>query len=134
MCVAYIRFYYGLKKRPDIISRDDKSYPYKSIFQPYTAMWGAFGSAFILISMGWVVFLKDEWDTWFFFLSYGTLMLFAVLYFGYKFAKGTSFVSLEQLDFDTGRTEMDRYIWDGGREYNLRNWKDLARKWLRLLS
>lgn len=84
--------------------------------------------------MGWVVFLKDEWDTWFFFLSYGTLMLFAVLYFGYKFAKGTSFVSLEQLDFDTGRTEMDRYIWDGGREYNLRNWKDLARKWLRLLS
>lgn len=134
MCVSYIRFYYGLKKRPDIISRDDKSYPYKSIFQPYTAMWGAFGSAFILISMGWVVFLKDEWDTWFFFLSYGTLMLFAVLYFGYKFAKGTSFVSLEQLDFDTGRTEMDRYIWDGGREYNLRNWKDLARKWLGLLS
>lgn len=134
MCVSYIRFYYGLKKRPDIISRNDKSYPYKSIFQPYTAMWGAFGSGFIIISMGWVVFLKDEWDTWFFFLSYGTPMFFAVLYFGYKFAKGTTFVSLEQLDFDTGRTEMDRYIWDGGRDYNLRNWKDVARKWLGLLT
>lgn len=134
MCISYIRFYYGLKKRPDIISRDDKSYPYKSIFQPYTAMWGAFGSGFILLSMGWVVFLDGQWDTWFFFLSYGTLMVFAVLYIGYKIVKGSSFASLEQLDFDTGRTEMDRYIWDGGREYNLRNMKDVARKWLGLLA
>ncbi|CAK7897780.1 SPS-sensor component Ssy1p [[Candida] anglica] len=134
MCLSYIRFYYGLKKRPDIISRDDKSYPYKSRFQPYSAFIGLVGSATILLCMGFVVFLKDEWDTLFFFSSYGALMVFAVLYLGHKYIKSTRIPSLETLDFDSGRREMDRYIWDGGREYNLRSIKDVAQKWISFLA
>lgn len=134
MCLSFIRFYYGLKKRPDIIGRDDKSYPYRSPFQPYSAIIGLIGSGTILISMGFVVFIRDHWDTMFFFSSYGSLILFAVLYFGYKVVKGTRILSLEALDFDSGRREMDIYVWDGGKEYNTRNIKDLATKFVDFMA
>lgn len=134
MCLSYIRFYYGLKKRPDIIGRDDKSYPYKSPFQPYSAIVGLIGSGTILISMGFVVFIRNHWNTMFFFSSYGSLILFVVLYLGYKVIKGTRILSLEALDFDSGRREMDIYVWDGGKEYNTRNIKDLAYKFVDFMA
>lgn len=134
MCLTFIRFYYGLKRRPDILDRNDKSYPYKSPFQPYSAIVGCIGTLFILFSMGFVVFLKGEWDTMFFFSSYGSIMIFTVLYVGYRFIKGTSVPSLDKLDFDSGRTEMDRYIWDGGRSYNKRNVKEVAHKLVSFLA
>ncbi|KAK6457665.1 amino acid permease-domain-containing protein [Scheffersomyces xylosifermentans] len=134
MCLSYIRFYYGLRRRPDIISRDDKNFPYKSPFQPYSAILGLIGSGFIILGMGFVVFLKGEWDTMFFFSSYGTVIVFAVLYVGYRVIKGTRIPALDTLDFDSGRTEMDRIIWDGGREYNMRNIKDVAHKWASFLA
>lgn len=134
MCLSFIRFYYGLKKRPDIISRDDKSYPYRSPFQPWSAIVGLIGSGTILLSMGFAVFLKGEWNTMFFFSSYGTIMLVAVLYVGYRTVKGTRMMSLEALDFDSGRREMDIYIWDGGKEFNSHNLKDLAHRFIDFLA
>lgn len=134
MCLTYIRFYYGLKKRPDIIGRDDKSYPYKSPFQPYSAFVGLVGSAIILLAMGFVVFLKGRWSTMFFFSSYGALILFVVLYMSYKIVKGSRILSLEALDFDSGRREMDIYIWDGGKEYNTRNVKDMMHRLANFLA
>ncbi|RCK55396.1 SPS-sensor component SSY1 [Candida viswanathii] len=134
MCLTFIRFYYGLKRRPDILDRNDKSYPYKSPFQPYAAIVGAVGTAFILLAMGFVVFLQHEWDTMFFFSSYGSLMVFAAMYVGYRFVRSTSIPSLDKLDFDSGRTEMDRYIWDGGRSYNKRNVKEVIHKWISFLA
>lgn len=134
MNLSFIRFYYGLKKRPDIISRNDKLYPYKSFGQPFTAMIGLFGSGFIILGMGWVVFLNGEWNTWFFFSSYGTIILFFVLYFGYRFAKGSRIPSLEQLDYDSGRTELDREIWSRGRTFDGRSIKDVTNKLLSFLA
>lgn len=134
MCLSFIRFYYGLKKRPDIMSRDDKSYPYKSPFQPYSAIIGLIGSTAILLGMGFVVFLKGEWDILFFFASYGSLMVFVILYLAYRFIRGTHIPSLETLDFDSGRREMDRLIWDGGREYNARSFKEVAHKVVSFLA
>lgn len=130
MSLSFIRFYYGLQRRPDIMSRDDKSYPYRSPFQPYTAIVGFVGTAIIVLSMGFVVFLKGEWDVLFFFTSYGTLFLFIILYIGYRVVKGARMRNLESLDFDLGRREMDRYLWDGGREYNIRSFKDISHKLL----
>lgn len=134
MCLTYIRFYYGLKRRPDIIGRDDKSYPYKSPFQPFSAIIGLVCTAIILLAMGFVVFLSRDWDTMFFFSSYGPLMVFLALYAGYRIIKGTSIPSLDRLDFDSGRTEMDRYIWDGGTEYNRRSMKEVFYKWMSFLA
>ncbi|KAI3406737.2 SSY1 [Candida oxycetoniae] len=133
MCLTFVRFYYGLRRRPDIIGRNHKSYPYRSPFQPYSAICGMVFTALIILSMGFVVFLKKEWDTMFFFSSYGPLMVFAALYAGYRVIKGTSIPSLDQLDFDSGRTEMDRYIWDGGTDYNKRNFKEVLYKWISFL-
>lgn len=134
MSLSFIRFYYGLRRRPDIISRDDKNYPYRSPFQPYSAFVGLIGSAFIILGMGFVVFLQDEWDTMFFFSSYGTLIVFAVLYVGYRLVRGTRIPTLDTLDFDSGRTELDRVIWDRGREYDAGNFKDLTQKWMSFLA
>lgn len=134
MCLSFIRFYYGMKKRPDIISRDDKDYPYKSPFQPYSAIFGLVGTTIIILAMGFTVFLHDEWDTMSFFSSYGTLIAFAVLFCGHKLIKHTHASSLETLDFDTGRREMDRYIWDGGREYNPKSLKETIHNWLSFLA
>ncbi|EEQ36038.1 hypothetical protein CLUG_00161 [Clavispora lusitaniae ATCC 42720] len=78
--------------------------------------------------MGFVVFMKGYWNTLFFFSSYGSLMIFAILYLGYKLTKGTRILSLEALDFDSGRRETDIYVWDGGKEFNRRNLKDWAHR------
>ncbi|KAI5970453.1 SSY1 [Candida margitis] len=134
MCLTFIRFYYGLKRRPDIMSRNDVSYPYKSPFQPYAAIFGMCATLFMVLAMGFVVFLKHEWDTLFFFSSYGTVMVFAALYAGYRVVKGSSIASLDRLDFDSGRTEMDRYIWDGGTYYNHKSIKEVMWKWLSVLA
>lgn len=134
MCLSYIRFYYGLKKRPDIISRDDPSYPYKSFFQPYTAFIGLFGSLIIMLGMGYTTFLLGYWDTLSFFAYYGTLILFVLCFVIYKFVYDTRMPSLETLDFDSGRREMDRYIWDGNKDYNQRNIKDVFYKWVSFLA
>ncbi|KAK6461786.1 amino acid permease-domain-containing protein [Scheffersomyces coipomensis] len=134
MCLSFIRFYYGLKRRPDIINRDDKAYPYRSPFQPYSAIIGLIGTTVIIFGMGFVVFIRGEWNTMFFFSSYGTLIIFAVLYIGYKVVRGTRIPTLDTIDFDSGRTEMDRFIWDGGREYNARSVKDTLSKFISFLA
>lgn len=134
MCLSFIRFYYGLKLRPDIISRDDKAYPYRSPFQPYSAIFGLLGSGIIIFAMGYVVFLDGEWDTLFFFSSYGVIMVFAVLYVGYRVVTGSRTPSLEMLDFDSGRREMDRYVWDAGREFNIRSFKEVTQKVISTLA
>ena len=117
MCLSFIRFYYGLKLRPDIISRSDPSYPYRSPLQPFLAIYGLIGSLLIVIFMGFVVFLKGYWNTQTFFVSYGALMLFAICYFGYKFFRSSKIHRLDQLDLDSGRREMDRIIWDEETNY-----------------
>lgn len=134
MCLSYIRFYYGLKFRPDIISRDDKAYPYRSPFQPYSAIFGLIGSTIILLAMGFVVFLDGEWDTLFFFSSYGSLIVFALLYVGYRLVTGSRTPSLETLDYDSGRREMDRYVWDAGRDFNLRSFKEVVQRVISFLA
>lgn len=128
MCLAYLRFFYGLKKRPDIISREDKAYPYRSPFQPYLAMIGVFGLLFITFSNGFVVFLLGFWNTLFFFASYGALILFALLFCGHRLIKGSSMLSLEALDYDSGKRETDIFIWDGGREHNPVKLRDIPHK------
>lgn len=134
MCLSYIRFYYGLKRRPDIISRDDPAYPYKSFLQPYTAFVGMIGSAVIILVMGYTVFLNGYWSTLSFFANYGTLIIFAICYIVYKFVYGSRIPSLETLDFDSGRREVDRYIWDGNKDYNQKSFKEVLHKWASFLA
>ncbi|KAJ9569101.1 Amino acid permease [Nakaseomyces glabratus] len=115
--VAFLRFYYALKKRREIISRDDVFYPYRSPFQPYLSMFGLLGCSIFVLFMGFINFIHGYWNTKSFFSSYGGLILFGVCYLGYKLISTSKIQRLDQLDLDTGRREIDRILWTEHRQY-----------------
>lgn len=117
--ISFLRFYYALKLRQDIISRDDRSYPYRSPLQPYLCMYGLLGCTIFVIFMGYTNFIhKGYWNTKSFFSAYGGLMLFTGCYIGYKIIGTSKIQRLDQLDMDTGRREMDRVMWNEYRQYS----------------
>lgn len=132
MCLSFIRFYYALKLRPDIISRNDDDYPYKSPLQPYIAYLGLFIGMFLVLSSGFIVFLKDEWSPLFFISSYGCLFLFILCYFGYRLFWRTKVQRLDQIDLDSGRREIDRVIWEDEKDY-ANNFREILMKGISLL-
>ncbi|KAM3162878.1 SPS-sensor component SSY1 [Lachancea thermotolerans] len=127
MNLSYLRFYYALKQRPDIVSRDAKEYPYKSPCQPYLAIYGMVLAVVLIVFNGFQNFF--QWNTKNFVTSYLTLTLFIVLMVGYGWAKGSKFNKLEQMDLDSGRREMDRVIWKEDLDYSP-NWKEAFNKLL----
>ncbi|SCU94036.1 LADA_0G06150g1_1 [Lachancea dasiensis] len=116
--VSFLRYYYALKRRPEIISRDDPSYPYKSPLQPFAAYYGLFGSTVIVLLMGFSNFLKGFWNTKMAFSSYGGVIFFVVNYAGFKLLRNSKLQRLDQLDLDTGRREGDRLQWSEHQQYN----------------
>ncbi|ODV63957.1 uncharacterized protein ASCRUDRAFT_78923 [Ascoidea rubescens DSM 1968] len=129
MCLSFLRYYYGLKQRDDLISRDSDFYPYKSPFQPYNAYVGMFGGIFVVVSAGFVFFLPHAWNTLYFFTTYGSLMLFILCYFGYKYCYGTKILRLDQIQLDIGRKENDKIFWEENRAYS----KNLSEKIMKFL-
>ncbi|CDK25079.1 unnamed protein product [Kuraishia capsulata CBS 1993] len=129
MCLSFIRFYYGLKLRPDIIGRDDENYPYRSPFQPYLAYFGMISAFLLVLVDGFIVFFRGSWSTAYFFSSYGSLILFILCYVVYKFGRRTKIHRLDQLDLDSGRREIDRIIWEEDRNY-VPNFKEYIERFL----
>ncbi|TNY20830.1 amino acid permease/ SLC12A domain-containing protein [Rhodotorula diobovata] len=101
--LSYIRFYHGLKYQG--ISRDD--FPFKAPLQPYASYFGLFWIVLIIIFNGYTVFLDGNWDTGDFIVAYITLVIFAVLFVFWKLFKRTKFVRLEDIDYTTGKRELD---------------------------
>ncbi|KAF8753328.1 Amino acid transporter [Rhizoctonia solani] len=101
--VSYLRMYYGLKKQG--ISRDD--FPYKAPFQPYASWFGAIFVFLVLLFNGFTVFLRGNWDVTVFLAAYICIPIFVVFYLYWKIAKRTKWVRLEDIDFVTGRRELD---------------------------
>ncbi|SCU95213.1 LANO_0E09648g1_1 [Lachancea nothofagi CBS 11611] len=130
MNISYLRFYYALKQRPDIISRDAREYPYKSPFQPFLSIYGAVLAILLIILNGFQNFFL--WNTKNFITSYITLVLFVLLYLAYGWMKGSKIDKIEQLDLDSGRREMDRVIWKEDLDYSL-NLKEAFNKLLTYL-
>ncbi|GAA6021318.1 hypothetical protein JCM10207_002695 [Rhodosporidiobolus poonsookiae] len=101
--LSYLRFYHGLKKQGR--TRDD--HPYRAPFQPW-ASYIAFTLIFLVIwTNGFTVFLAGSWDTADFIVDYITLVIFAILFVFWKFFKRTKFVRLDQIDYETGKRELD---------------------------
>ncbi|KDN48578.1 hypothetical protein RSAG8_02565, partial [Rhizoctonia solani AG-8 WAC10335] len=101
--VSYLRMYYGLKKQG--ISRDD--FPYKAPFQPYASWFGAVFVFLVILFSGFTVFLRGNWDASTFLSVYICLPIFVLFYAYWKVAKRTRWIPLEEIDFVTGRREMD---------------------------
>lgn len=122
MNLSFIRFYHALKLRPDIISREEENYPYKSPLQPYLAYYGMTMAFVLVLAAGFVVFLNGEWSPIFFISSYGSSFLFLGCYLVFWLFRRTKIHKLDQIDLDSGRREIDRIIWEEEKNYayNLR--------------
>ncbi|CAE6448887.1 unnamed protein product [Rhizoctonia solani] len=101
--VSYLRMYYGLKKQG--ISRDD--FPYKAPFQPYASWFGAIFTFLVTLFSGFTVFLRGNWDVSTFFSAYICIPIFVLFYLYWKIVKRTKWIPLEEIDFVTGRRELD---------------------------
>ncbi|KAL3231621.1 SPS-sensor component SSY1 [Nakaseomyces bracarensis] len=115
--VSFLRFYFALEKRKDIVSRNDVFYPYKSPVQPYLAIYGLVGCIIFVLFMGFINFIDGYWNTKSFFSSYGGLIIFCVCYLSYRIFSSSKIQRLDQLDLDTGRREIDRILWTEHRQY-----------------
>lgn len=91
--IIYLRFYYGCKKQG--ISRDEL--PWKSPMQPYAAWISMIGFAVLLLTGGFYVFIDGYWNVQSFVSSYFNIPLIFLLYFGYKFARKTKVIALEDI-------------------------------------
>ncbi|CDO92486.1 unnamed protein product [Kluyveromyces dobzhanskii CBS 2104] len=125
MNLSFFRFYLALKRRPDIIDRNSKEYPYKSPFQPYLCIFGMISTAVLLAMNGIQNFFV--WRTANFISSYLIMVIFITLYAGYNIVRTSTINSLEQIDLDSGRREMDRIIWKENADYTL-NVRELFHK------
>lgn len=100
---TYARFYHGLKFHG--ISRS--TLPYTAPFQPYLTYFGMVFLSLVLLFAGFTVFLKGQWSTSSFVTTYICIPFFFACWIGWKFWHKTKFVSLSQMDFDTGRRQID---------------------------
>ncbi|GAA5984516.1 hypothetical protein JCM11641_007008 [Rhodosporidiobolus odoratus] len=101
--LSYLRFYYAAKKQ----GLDRQEFPYRAPFQPYLSYFGFVMITLIIIFSDFNVFLRDSWDVGSFLTAYITIPWFAIMYCGWKIFRKTKIVSLEGMDFETNRREMD---------------------------
>ncbi|KAK4683742.1 hypothetical protein P7C73_g6486, partial [Tremellales sp. Uapishka_1] len=101
--VAYLRFYYGLKKQG--LTRDD--HPYRAPLQPWLSWYGLVSFTIIIWLNGFNVFLKGNFNVSSFFAAYITLPIFALAWVGWKVWHKTKWIPLTEIDFVTGRRELD---------------------------
>ncbi|CAE6441249.1 unnamed protein product [Rhizoctonia solani] len=102
--VAYLRMYYGLKRQG--LSRDE--FPYIAPFQPYASWFGAIFVSLVIFFNGFTIFLAGNWDVSSFVAAYICIPIFCLLWAGWKFFKGSQWVSLDEMDFVTGRSELEK--------------------------
>lgn len=113
---TYRHFYSSLKKQG--ISRDTLAY--KGRFQPYTSYLAMGGTLFMLLAGGYDVFLTGRWSIMWFFLDYGMIGFFIILFVGWKLIFRTKYVRPGTADLSLGglKEEIDDYevVYEIGQE------------------
>ncbi|KAI1174420.1 AAT family amino acid transporter [Nemania sp. FL0916] len=103
VCVTYLRFYYGL--RHNGISRD--SLPYKAPLQPFLAYFALCFCVLVGFFNGFDAFFPGKFSAKTFLPPYIDIPIFLALVLGYKFVKGTKLVPYKEMDFWSGKKEVD---------------------------
>ena len=85
----------------------DHHWPYKAPFQPYTSYFGIFFISIIILFNRFQVFLSGLWNVDNFITAYICLPIFVVFYLFWKIVKCPKFVRVEDMDFTTGRRELN---------------------------
>ncbi|KAA1137658.1 hypothetical protein PGTUg99_021368 [Puccinia graminis f. sp. tritici] len=102
--LTYIRFYHGVSKKVGI---DRNMFVYKAPYQPWLSYFGFAMITLIVIFNGFEVFLRGEWSTSKFISAYISLLIFTLCFIWWKISQRTRFVKLDQMDFETGRSELN---------------------------
>lgn len=95
--LSHIRFQQAMK----VQGVPRATLPYRGFLQPYLAWYGLFFTVLIIITQGFTAFMP--WDTAGFFTAYISVILFVVLYVGYKVVYRPAFVKASEADIDKGR-------------------------------
>jgi len=101
--ITYVRFHKGLAYHG--IDRD--TLPYKAPFQPYASYFGIFFITLVTLFNGFEVFLAGKWNVNTFITAYICLPIFLFFYLIWKIAKRPKFVRIPDMDFTTGRRELN---------------------------
>ena len=101
--ITYIRFHQGMKYQG--IPRS--AMPYRAPFQPYLAYFSAIFSSTVAFFNGFDAFFPGKFSAKTFVPPYIDIPIFACLFLGYKFTKRTKFVKKEDMDFFSGKAEVD---------------------------
>ncbi|KAI0490241.1 AAT family amino acid transporter [Xylaria cf. heliscus] len=104
VCITYLRFFYGL--RHNGIPRD--SLPYKAPLQPFLAYFALCFCVIVAFFNGFDAFFPGKFSAKTFVPPYIDVPIFFGLFFGYKFVKKTKMVPLGEMDFWSGKAEVDR--------------------------
>ena len=102
--ITYIRFHQGMKHQG--IPRS--SLPYQPPFQPYLAYFSAIFSATVALFNGFDAFFPGKFSAKTFVPPYIDIPIFASLFLGYKIIMKTKFVKVQDMDFFSGKEEIDR--------------------------
>ena len=117
ICITYLRFHRGLKHHG--IPRS--TLPFKSPFQPYLACFAVVFSSTVAFFNGFDAFFPGRFSAKTFIPPYIDIPIFACLFLGYKFIKRTKFVRLDEMDFWSGKAEIDRLesLWEEPKPRNI---------------
>lgn len=115
--ITYLRFYKGLKHHG--IPRS--SLPFKSFCQPYLASFAAIFSATVAFFNGFDAFFPGKFSAKTFVPPYIDIPIFACLFLGYKIVNRTKFVRLDEMDFWSGKAEIDQLesLWEEPKPRNI---------------
>lgn len=103
VCVTYLRFRRAMEFNGLL-----QILPYKTLFQPYATWVTLVIVTLLMLTNGFDVFIRRNWDVRNFLASYITLPIFLVLYLGHKTWSRSSFwIPTKDIDAETGRREMD---------------------------
>ncbi|KAH7312788.1 amino acid permease-domain-containing protein, partial [Rhizoctonia solani] len=95
-----------LRSQTPGLSRDE--FPYIAPFQPYASWFGAIFVSLVIFFNGFTIFLAGNWDVSSFVAAYICLPIFGLLWGGWKLFKGSRWVTLDEMDFVTGRSELEK--------------------------
>ncbi|EFP90565.2 uncharacterized protein PGTG_16591 [Puccinia graminis f. sp. tritici CRL 75-36-700-3] len=102
--LTYIQFYHGVSRKVGI---DRGMFAYQAPFQPWLSYFGFSMTTLIIIFNGFEVFLSHNWSTSKFISAYISLLIFPLGFIWSKISRKTSFVKLDQMKLEEGRSELN---------------------------
>ncbi|KAJ9498175.1 hypothetical protein H2202_006326 [Exophiala xenobiotica] len=100
--ITHIRFRRAYARQ----GHDPKDLPFRAFLFPYGAYFVAGFNVFLIFISGYTAFLTP-FNVATFVTSYLVIVIFVILYLGWKILKKTKWVKLEEMDLVTGRASYD---------------------------